>query len=65
MFTAKGFSETSPVMYLNKHIFRSQKLQEYLTSEVYFFSEHWKFHVDTTNAKRISQNVNGFLDNLI
>ena len=23
-FTAKGFSETSPVMHLNKHIFRSQ-----------------------------------------
>ena len=23
-FTAKGFSETSPAMYLNKHIFRSQ-----------------------------------------
>ena len=23
-FTAKGFSETSPVLHLNKHIFRSQ-----------------------------------------
>ena len=23
-FTARGFSETSPVMHLNKHIFRNQ-----------------------------------------
>ena len=30
-FTAKGLSETSPLIELNKHIFRSQQLQKYLT----------------------------------
>ena len=30
-----------------------------------FFSEHWKFHVDTENAKQIWQKRYGFLDNLI
>ena len=30
-----------------------------------FFSEHWKFHVDTENAKQILQKRCGFLDNLI
>ena len=30
-----------------------------------FFPERWKFHVDTKNAKNISQKVHGFLDKLI
>ena len=30
-----------------------------------FFPERWKFHVDTKNAKKISQKVHGFLDKLI
>ena len=37
MFTAIGFSEKSPVMHLNKHISRSQKLQKYLSYEANFF----------------------------
>ena len=31
----------------------------------FFFSEHWKFYVDTKNQKKRQQNVNDFLDNLI
>ena len=31
----------------------------------FFFSEHWKFHIDTKNAKKRSQKVCGFLDNWI
>ena len=30
-----------------------------------FFSEHWKFHVDTKNGKKTSQKVYGFLDSFI
>ena len=53
-------------MHLNKHIFRSQELQKYLTYEAHFFSsEHWKFNVDSKNAKKMQQKINGFLDNLI
>ena len=60
-FTAKGFSERSPVMYLNKHVFGSQQFQKHLNSEVqFFFSEHWKFHVDAENAKKIRQKDDGF-----
>ena len=36
-FSARRFSETSPVMHLNKHIIQSQKLQKYVTYEVHFF----------------------------
>ena len=39
-FTAKGFSETSPVIHLNKHILRSQELQKYLTYEVHFLLQN-------------------------
>ena len=50
-FTAKGFSETSPFMHLNNHIFWSQQLQKYLIYEAHFFSEHWKFNVDCKITK--------------
>ena len=30
-----------------------------------FFSEHCKFNLDSKNAKKISQKIHGFLDNLI
>ena len=56
-FTAKGFSETSLVMHLNKHIFRSQSLQKYLSYETHFFLDHWKFHVDTKTSKKYNQNT--------
>ena len=36
-----------------------------MTYETHIFSEYWKFHVDTGNAKKILQKVYGFLDNLI
>ena len=36
-FSAKRFSEISPFMHLNKHIFQSQKRQKYLTYEVHIF----------------------------
>ena len=39
-FTAKGFSEKSPVMHLNKHIFWSERLQKYLTYETHIFFQH-------------------------
>ena len=54
-------------MHLDKHIFQSQELQKYFTYEAFFFffSEHWTFHVDTKNAKKMEQKVYGFLDNLI
>ena len=29
------------------------------------FSEHWKFNVDSKNAKKIPQKISGFLENLI
>ena len=32
---------------------------------IFVFSEHWTFHVDTKNAKKMEQKVYGFLDNLI
>ena len=42
-------------------MFGSQQFQKHLTSEVPFFvSEHWKFHVDAENAKKISQKDDGF-----
>ena len=28
-------------------------------------TEHWKFHVDIKNCKRMQQKAYGFLDNLI
>ena len=49
-FTAKGFSETRPFMYLGKHVFRSQELQKYLSNEAHFFSKYSKFNVDSKNA---------------
>ena len=30
-----------------------------------FFSDHWKFHLDTKSAKKISQKCYGFFVNLI
>ena len=30
-----------------------------------FFSEHWKFHVDPKNGKKIQQKVYGLVDHLI
>ena len=30
-----------------------------------FVSEHWKFNVDSRNAKKMQQKIYGFLDNLI
>ena len=30
-----------------------------------FFSENWKFNVNSKNAKKIPQKIYGFLDNLI
>ena len=32
---------------------------------VMFFSEHWKFNVDSKIAKKIPEKIYGFLDNLI
>ena len=53
-------------MHLNKYIFRSQKLQKYLTYEAhFFFSEQRKFNLDSKNGKKIRQKIHGFLDNLI
>ena len=63
-FTAIGFSETSPVIHLNKHISGSQKLQKYLTYEAYFFLKQWKFNSDSKNAKKLPQKIDDFLDNL-
>ena len=34
-------------------------------SDSFFLSQHRKFHVDTKNAKEISQKVDRFLDNFI
>ena len=63
MFTAKGLSETSPFMYLSKHVFQSQELQNYISYEAFFFLPKCsKVHVDTKNAIRISENVIGFSD---
>ena len=59
MFTAEGFSERRPVMILNKHI------QKYLTQEADFFSKHCIFNSDSENAKKMPQNIYGFLDNLV
>ena len=36
-FTAKRVSETSSVMHLNKHIFRTQQLHKHLIYEALFF----------------------------
>ena len=50
-FTAKGFSETRPLMHLSKHVFRSQELQKYLSYEAQvFFSKCSKFNVDSKNV---------------
>ena len=51
---AKGYSEKSPVMQLNKDIFRSQSLQKYLTNETSFFSQQCKFNIDYKNAREMS-----------
>ena len=64
-FTAKGFSETSFAMNLNKDIFRTQKLQKYLTYEASFFFEHGKFNIDFKNRKKMQQNIYGFSEELI
>ena len=64
-FTAKGFSETGPLMHLNQHIFRSRSLQKYLNHEAHVFSEDWKLNVDFKVAKEIQEKIYGFLDNLI
>ena len=42
-------SETSPVMQLNKHIFRSQSRKKCVTDEASFFRKHCKFKVDLRN----------------
>ena len=47
-------------MHLSNHVFRSQHF--YL---LIFFSKCSKFNVDYKNAKKILQNVFGFLDNWI
>ena len=49
-------------MHLNKHVFQSKILDLWSS---FFFSKHWKLHVDTKNAKSISERVYSFLDNLI
>ena len=51
-FTAKGFSETSPLVHLIKHMFGSQQLQKYLTYEAHFFSKHSTFPVDNKKLKK-------------
>ena len=40
---------------------------KYLTYQAhFFFSEHWKFNVDSKHAKKkMQQKIYGFLDNLI
>ena len=62
---AKGYSEKSPVMQLNKDIFRSQSLQKYLTNETSFCSHQWKFTIDSKNAREMSQKHYGCSDSFI
>ena len=54
IFTAKDFSNTRPLMHLNKHVFRSQQLQKYLSYEAdFFFSKRSKFDLDSKNATKM------------
>ena len=36
-----------------------------MTYEAHFFPGHWKFHLDSKNAKKIQQIISDFLDKLI
>ena len=65
MFTAKELSERSPGMQLYKHVIRSQSLQKYLSYEASFFSEHWKFNIDSKNERKMFKKFDCFSDNLI
>ena len=62
---AKGYSETSPVMQLNKDIFWSQSLKKYLTNETCFCSHQCKFNIDSKNAREMLQKHYGCLDSFI
>ena len=62
---AKGYSETSPVMQLNKDIFWSQSLKKYLTYETCFCSHQCEFNIDSKNAREMLQKHYGCLDSFI
>ena len=64
--TAKGFSETRPIMILNKHIFWSQSVQKYLTSEAHFLVHKIGNLMLIPKIKnKEHRKFDGFLDNLI
>ena len=52
-------------MHLNKHIFRTQKIQKHLTYEASFLREYGKSNVDFKNGKKMQQNIYSFSEELI
>ena len=52
-------------MHLNKQINSSQQLQKYMTYEAHFFSEHWKLIINSKNAKKMQEKIDGFSYNMI